>query len=57
MPKPTIYTWVCLKKIPPPCIIKLGRTLRFDLEAVDRWVNDRRGVAEASALGCIQSER
>jgi excisionase family DNA binding protein len=57
MPKPTIYTWVCLRKIPAPCIVKLGRSLRFDVEAVDNWVNAQRGAALANVPGCIQSGR
>ena len=40
VPKPTIYTWVCLKRIPG--VVKLGRSLRFDLEAIDRWISERR---------------
>jgi excisionase family DNA binding protein len=42
MPKPTIYTWVCLRKIPQPCVVKLGRALRFDVGEIDKWVNGQR---------------
>jgi len=36
LPKPTIYTWVSLRRIPG--VVKLGRALRFEKAAVDRWV-------------------
>jgi len=36
LPKATIYTWVCLKRIPG--VVKLGRAVRFDLAAIDRWI-------------------
>ena len=38
IPKATLYTWVCLKKI---AYVKLGRSLRFDKEAMDAWVNEK----------------
>lgn len=43
MPKATIYTWVSSRKIPPEAIVRLGRSLRFDRVAVDRWVEENRG--------------
>lgn len=39
LPVATLYTWVSLRRIPDDCIVHLGRTLRFDREAVDRWVS------------------
>lgn len=42
MPVATIYTWVCLRRVPASCIVRLGRSLRFDREAVDRWIEERR---------------
>ena len=39
MPAPTIYTYVSTGKIPAECIKRIGRALKFDVEAVDRWVN------------------
>lgn len=42
MPVATIYTWVCLRRVPAACIVRLGRSLRFDREAVDRWIEERR---------------
>ncbi|MBI2069579.1 MAG: helix-turn-helix domain-containing protein [Elusimicrobia bacterium] len=39
LPKSTIYTWVCIRKIPPSCIVKFGRALRFEVAEIDRWVN------------------
>lgn len=43
MPKATIYTWVSSRKFPPEAIVRLGRSLRFDRVAVDRWVESNRG--------------
>lgn len=43
MPKATIYTWVSSRKIPAEVIVRLGRSLRFDRVAVDRWVESNRG--------------
>ena len=40
LPKPTIYSWVSMRRIPG--VVRLGRTLRFEKEAVDRWVDTRR---------------
>jgi excisionase family DNA binding protein len=45
IPKATLYTWVSLKKIPGECVVKLGRSLRFDLEAVDRWVSAQKAAS------------
>lgn len=42
MPVATIYTWVCLRRVPAACIVRLGRSLRFDREAVDRWIEEQR---------------
>jgi excisionase family DNA binding protein len=44
VPKGTLYTDVCLRKIPAKAIVKLGRSLRFDKEAIDQWI-------EASRIG------
>ena len=38
----TIYAWVSSRKIPAWCIIKQSRSLKFDIEAVDRWLNSKR---------------
>jgi len=37
LPKGTIYAWVSMRKIPG--VVKLGRVLRFEKEAVDRWID------------------
>lgn len=42
MPVATIYTWVCLRRVPAACIVRLGRSLRFDREAVDLWIEEQR---------------
>ena len=41
-PKGSIYTMVCLRKIPQYCVVKLGRALRFEKDAIDRWINEKR---------------
>lgn len=40
MPKATIYTQVSLRKMPG--VVHIGRSLRFDIEAIDRWLNEKR---------------
>jgi len=42
MPVATIYTWVCLRRVPAACIVRLGRSLRFDRAAVDLWIEEQR---------------
>lgn len=44
LPKATIYTWVCTRKIPPSCIVKFGRALRFEVVEIDRWVNTHKAI-------------
>lgn len=41
MPKGTIYTYVSTGRIPKDCIRHIGRALRFDVAAVDRWVDEQ----------------
>ena len=41
-PKGSIYTMVCLRKIPQECVVKLGRALRFEKDAIDKWINEKR---------------
>lgn len=43
VPKGTIYTWVSTKKIPARAIIRLGRSLKFDIKEIDAWVNAQNG--------------
>jgi len=50
MPVPTIYTYVSTGKIPAECIKRIGRALKFDVGAVDRWVNGP-SAAQASSPG------
>lgn len=33
----TLYSWVCYKKIP---YTKIGRLVKFDIERIDRWVQE-----------------
>jgi len=44
-PKASIYTKVCTRKIPRECVVKLGRSLRFDKTAIDAWINSHRTQA------------
>lgn len=37
--KGSIYTFKCEGKIPKECIIKMGRSLRFDVIEVDKWLD------------------
>lgn len=38
----TVYVWVSSKKIPEWCVIKVGRSLRFDALAVSQWLDSLR---------------
>lgn len=40
--KGSLYTMVCMRKIPKNCIVKIGRSLRFERSAVDAWVNQQK---------------
>ena len=40
--KGSIYVQVCQGKIPPGCIVKIGRSLRFEREAIDAWLDQQR---------------
>jgi len=40
--KGSLYTMVCLRKIPQNCIVKMGRSLRFEREAIDKWITGKR---------------
>lgn len=41
-PKGSIYTMVCLRKIPQACVVKLGRSLRFEKDGIDKWITERK---------------
>jgi predicted DNA-binding transcriptional regulator AlpA len=38
MPVATIYTYVHAGKIPDNCIKRIGRALKFEVMAVDKWI-------------------
>lgn len=42
IPKSSIYTMVCLRKIPAKAIVRLGRALRFDFEEINSWIEENR---------------
>lgn len=41
--KGTVYTWAHTRTIPPACIIRRGRSLRFDILQIDKWLDAQRG--------------
>lgn len=47
VPKNSIYTMVCLKKLPG--VVHLGRALRFEKAAIDAWISARLEVSDAPA--------
>jgi excisionase family DNA binding protein len=42
----TLYSWVAQRRIP---FIKVGRLLRFDLDAIERWLGDHSVTDEGTA--------
>ena len=40
--KGSIYTMKCLGRIPQSCLVKIGRSLRFEKSEVDIWINAKR---------------
>jgi len=44
MPVPTIYTYVSTGKIPSNCIKHIGRALKFEVRAVNRWISETSAV-------------
>ncbi len=42
IPKATIYSWTCTGKIPAKAIVRLGRSLRFDVKEIDAWVEENK---------------
>ncbi len=57
MPKATIYTYVSMKKLPAACIRRLGRSLRFEVAAVDAWItglkDNPEGFSQPSKTSCV----
>ena len=39
MPVATIYTYAHLGRIPASAVVHMGRSLRFEKDGIDRWVN------------------
>lgn len=48
MPITTVYAFVGRGKIPPECICRIGRSLKFDKQAIDAWISAQTG-SQASA--------
>lgn len=51
MPTATVYAYVGRAKFPPDCVRRIGRSLRFDKQAVDRWISGPTAQANAQARG------
>jgi len=34
----SIYNRVACRRIPPECVVRIGRAVRFDRREVDRWI-------------------
>ena len=43
--KGSLYTMVCMRKIPQECVVHIGRALRFEKDAIDRWINTQKAEA------------
>ena len=41
-PTGCIYVMVHLRKIPPECVVKLGKSLRFEKIGIDKWITGNR---------------
>lgn len=39
MPVPTIYSYTSMGKIPAACVRRIGRSLKFEKNAIDAWLN------------------
>ena len=37
--KGSLYVMVCHRKIPAQCVVKIGRSLRFDRPKIDIWLD------------------
>lgn len=51
IPVPTIYTYVHTGRIPKDCIKRIGRSLKFEVAAVDNWISGA-SAAEATLPKC-----
>ena len=38
----SIYVMVHMRKIPPEYVVKLGKSLRFEKDGIDRWITGNR---------------
>lgn len=45
IPKATIYSWTSTGKIPSKAIVRLGRSLRFDVKEIDAWVEESKALS------------
>ena len=44
IPSATIYSMVCLEKIPAQCIRRIGRSLKFEKSEIDAWISGQNGA-------------
>ena len=42
IPKGSLYYMRFTHKIPQDCIVRFGTALRFDKEAIDKWINAKK---------------
>lgn len=43
-----VYAWAAKGQIPAPCIVRVGRSMRFDAAAITSWIDSMRGGALAA---------
>ena len=57
LPKSTIYTWVHTGEIPSSVIVKFGRALRFEKEAIDKWVSAKRSSPQLAGADILSDHQ
>jgi len=49
IPVATLYSMKCERGFPDGCVVKIGRSLRFDKAAVDAWIEERKMLSSVGA--------
>ena len=57
MKVPTVYAYVARNKFPPECVRRIGRSVKFDRQAIDEWISGQGAAAQASVQARTQSAR
>lgn len=47
----SIYMMRFEGKIPAECVVRMGRALRFDREAINKWISEMKNATENSSIG------